>query len=167
MKAYQIMMFLLIFNLSISLISVIPITDSNGQVTYGIFKIGVDTSEEYDVTNYDAAVGAAENSLVVWRFLGATIAGIVAGAIAGAIFSLATRVPADAGVAYSVFAGTFWGIAYSALAIFWDIGAIETGSGTATHPAIMMLVFIFTGILAIVFVVGLLQLIRGGWGSYV
>jgi len=154
MKAYQIMMFLLLFNLSISLVSAL-----------NIYNIGIAiTNEDYDVEDYDAAVGAGENDKIVWRFIGATITGMVTGAIAGAVVAYLTRVPADSGVAYGIFTGTFWGITYSAVAIFWDIARVPTGGA---NVGLLMLIFIFVGIIAVIFVTGLLQLIRGGWKSYV
>jgi len=153
MKAYQIMMFLLLFNLSVSMISALS-----------IYNIGVAVDEEYDVTNYEGDVSPRESDIIAWRFLGATLTGLVTGAIAGAVVAYFTRVPADSGVAYGIFTGTFWGIAYSAIAIFWDIASVPTGGA---NLALMMLVFIFIGILGVVFAVGLLQLIRGGFKSYV
>lgn len=164
MKAYQIMMFILLINLSISLLSVIPVEDSNGNTRYGLFRIDVDIDERYNVSDYEAQPGAAEADLPVWRFLGTTLAGLVSGAIAGTIIAYLSKVPADSAIAYSIFTGTFWGITISAIAVLSSI-ALIAGGGTPTM-IIMIFIFMFTGITAIVFVVGLLQLIRGGWASY-
>ena len=50
MKAYQVMMFFLLFNLSISLLSVIPIEDSDGVTHYGLFRINVEVPEAYNIS---------------------------------------------------------------------------------------------------------------------
>jgi len=171
MKAYQIMMFLMLFNVSVSLISIVPIENPDGTYRYGIFQPGVspglkDGVDVYNVSN----VGAGElgsSDAVVWRFLGTTITALVLGMIAGAVVAYLTKVPADSAVAYSIISTEFWACSYSSLAIFWDMGKIPTGSvgGVEMNIGIMAFVYIFTAILAIIYVAWLVQLVRGGFKS--
>jgi len=164
MKAYQVMMFFLLFNLTLSLLSVIPVEDSDGVTHYGLFRIDVEIEETYNVSDNAAMEGAEEDSIPVWTFLGAPLIGIVGGAIAGTIVAYLTKVPADSAIAYSTFTGTFWGITYGGMSVLWNI-ALIAGGGTPT-AIIRIFVFIFIGIMAVIFAAGLLQLIRGGWSSY-
>ena len=141
MKAYQIMMFLLIFNLSISLVGALH-----------IYNTGVGTDEQYDIEGKDAPTLSDSffGKLLITSFLGA---------MAAAVISFATKIPADAAFAYSLFSSAFWGIAWQAIDVLTAIGQYSTG--------IWLVVGIFIILLGGVFVVGLAQLIRGGWKSYV
>lgn len=141
MKAYQMMMFLLIFNLTISLVGALHIYN---------MEFGVD--DNYDV---EGTSGTTIND----RFFGRMLITSFLGAIAATVISFATKIPADAAFAYSLFASSFWGIAWQALDVITAIGGYSTG--------IWIVVGIFIILLGGVFVVGLAQLIRGGWKSYV
>lgn len=162
MKAYQIMMFLMLFNIAISIVAVIPVKNPDN-TTRGLFEPGVSSPATYNVSVY-----RADNSRsgVVARILTVSLISLVTGAIAGAVIAYLSRVPADAAIAYSLFATTFWGMAYSALSIFWDMGKIPGTEGDV-NIGIMVFVFTFTAILAVIFAVGLIQLIRGGFKSMV
>lgn len=167
MKAYQIMMFLMLFNLSVSMIAIIPIQGpTEGNITYGIYQPAVAVNNTYNVSRIDAEAGD-DGSKVVWRFLGFTVLALIGGAIAGAIVAYLSRVPADSAVAYSIVATEFWAIAYSALAIIWDMGKIPTGSvgDVPVNIGVMMFVYAFTGILAVIWIAWIIQLIRGGFKS--
>ena len=149
MKAYQLMMFMLLFSLSISVINVLHI--------YNMESV-IDPSEvnaNYNVADYEASAGGDS---VAMRFFGDLITGVVIGAVIGGIVSYFTKVPADAAFAYSLFGGSFWGIALNALDTIWRIQPENAG--------IMVVVFIFAAALGATFVVGILQLIRGGWEAY-
>lgn len=143
MKAYEIMTFLLIFNLSISVITVLSIYD-----------VGVSVDSSYDTSQYDAS--SSQTETLAFQILSINLitftAGIVAGALVG---SWVLKIPADSGAAYGAFTGVFWGAAYNAMSIIWRIGEGQTG--------IMIIVFVFTILTGVVFFVGLMQLVRGGW----
>lgn len=146
MKAYQLMMFLLLFNICISVVSVLSIYRAP-VVTVG---------DEYDVTT-----GVTETSSTgpQVRFFGSLIVGVVTGIIAGAIISYLTNIPADAAFAYSLFGSTFWSIAYSAVASIGEIYPNNVG--------VSVVIGIFIIVLAGTFAAGIAQLIRGGWKSFV
>ena len=145
MKAYQLMMFMLLFCLSISVIDVLNIYQFNE----------VNVGSEYNTER----TGVTEPSRTTDRFFGSLLASAAIGAIAGAVVSYLTKVPADSAFAYSIFATSFWGIAYNALATIWELAPNNQGIG--------VIIVIFSIVLAGTFAVGMAQLIRGGWKSYV
>ena len=157
MKAQEIMMFLLIFNLSLSLIGALH-----------IYNLDVSVAEEkFNVSGYDAgtARGSSEGTNnLVWVLLGTSISAIAGGIIAGAMTSWLTRIPTDAGVAYGVFAGAFWGITLGASRTIWNIAYMSGLAGYNT--AILMVIFIFLGVTGVVFIYGFVQLVKGGWKGY-
>ena len=154
MKAYQIMMFMLLFSLSISVINVLHIYNIENQID------PTDQNDPAEGINYDVSdYQASSAGTVTGRFFGDLMLGIIAGVIAATITSYFTRVPADAAFAYGLFGGAFWGIAKNALGVIWRIKPGDEG--------IMIILVIFAIILSASFVVGILQMIRGGWESYV
>jgi hypothetical protein len=147
-KAYQLMMLLLLVNLSISVVNVLHIYN----MSYDVGEVG-----EYD---YSVEGGReASDTSIVNRFFNTLLISTFLGAMAGAVVSYFTRVPADAAFAYSLFASTFWGIAYNALSVIWSIQPGNLGLG--------VIIIIFSIILSGTFAAGLAQLIRGGWKSFV
>ena len=93
MKAQEIMMFLLIFNLCISLVGFLH-----------IYNLGINVNETYNVSNYDADA-STEN--IAFSLLGTTFAIVITGVVAGAMTSWLTRIPTDAGIAYGIFVTVF------------------------------------------------------------
>ena len=165
MKAYQIMMFFLLFNLVISLLAFVPIEDNDGNTRHGIFRIPTTVPTEYNATDIETSMGGTESEFNVWRFLGGiTVAGFAAMFISGAITGWIIKIPSDSAAAYSVFSGTFWGITYGGISIL--LGLAEVAGGGSPTVIIRVFVGIFIGITAVVFIVGLLQLVKGGWAAY-
>jgi len=159
-KAFNIMIFLLIFNMSISLISAIPVDrDADGVLESGIFEMGLSTNSSYDVTEYEN-VGPAD---IVVRFIATSILGIAGGIIGGAALSWVANVPADSSIAYGAFVGTFWSQTLNSFWILWNLGATRGG---IVQDIMMYFLFIFGAIIGVVFVAGMIQLVKGGWKSY-
>jgi len=148
-KAYQLMMFMLLFSLSISVVNVLHIYNMENVID----PENVDTT--YNVADYEASV---DSNAVVMRFFGDLIEGLVLGGIAATIISYFTKIPSDAAFAYGIFGGTYFGFAKNALGTIWSIQPGNEG--------IMVIVFIFAVALGAVFITGILQLIRGGWEAY-
>lgn len=143
MKAYEVMAFLLVFNLSISIIAVLS-----------IYNMGINVQSEYDVSQYEAS--AADTEKLAFRILAINLITFTAGIVAGALIgSWVLKIPADSGAAYGAFTGVFWGSCYNAMSIIWNIGEGQVG--------VMVIVFAFTLLTGVVFFVGLMQLVRGGW----
>jgi len=166
MKAYQIMMFLMLFNLSISLLSIVPVEDSDGNSHYGLFKYHVGVPSKYNVSDYDTPDNPGEAEIPIYRFLGMTLVGLVTGFVAGTVVAYLTKVPADAGMAYGAFTGTFWGMAFSSMAVLTELAFLAASGNQAAFMIAMVFVFIFGGITLVVFAAGLLQMVRGGWTSF-
>lgn len=153
MKAYEIMMFLLLVNVSLSLVGGL------GIYNFG-FTQGYDTGD--DTYNVTGTATQASDSLAS-RFLGQTILALVVGAIGGAIFAkLLGGVPSDSAVAYNIFASVYWASTLSALSILWTIVA-SIGS---VNIGVVSLLVIFIMVAGVSFVTGFLQLVRGGWGTF-
>jgi len=145
MKAYEVMAFLLVFNLSISVIA-----------TLSIYNMGVEVQpgEDYDVSQYEAS--ASDPEKLAYRVLSITLITMTAGVVAGALIgSWVLKIPADSGAAYGAFTGVFWGAFLNASSIIWNVGE--------GHVGVMIIIFIFMVLSGVVFFVGLMQLVRGGW----
>jgi hypothetical protein len=154
MKAYELMMFFLIFNVCVSLVNALDIFDTG---------VNTDTTYEYDPDEITDT--SDEETGVWWQFLGTTMLSLGTGAIAGALIGVVfLKIPADSGAAYGAFSGVFWSMAISSFAIIWSIGSIPGGG---TNLGIMIIVFLFAGLTGVIFFVGLLQLIRGPWKGMV
>jgi len=151
MKAQEIMMFLLIFNLVVSLVGGLHIYNTTTKVP-----------DEFNVSNYEPS---EDNELNVWRFLGENIIVILMGAIGGALLaSWTAKIPSDAGAAYGVFGTLFVSVMIRSSATLWRLAYLP--GATEYNIAILMLIFIFLGVTGIIFAMGLLQMIRGGWKGY-
>lgn len=149
MKAYELLLFLLIFNVCISIVSDLD-----------IFHIGIDVSSEYQ---YDEDTDTRN---MWWRFLGgSSLLTIGAGAIAGAVIGvLLTKIPSDAGAIYGAFTGAFWSSYIRVVAILWNIAGM---AGHGTNYGIMIIIFLFAGLSGLIFFAGFSQLVRGPWRGMV
>lgn len=144
MKAYEIMAFLLILNLSISMIYVLNIYDLSDPSKL---------DSDYNVSEYGAESGKED---LAFRFITINIITITSSIVAGALIgSWVLKIPADSGAAYGAFTGVFWGSAINTTSIFWQYGI--------QYEGIMIIVFMFIALMGVVFFVGLIQLVRGGW----
>ena len=103
MKAHEIMMFLLLFNLCVSLVGIL-----------NIYPFGLKTAEEYNVSEFEAQPTPNEQDSTFWLFVGTSVSALALGVIAGAMTSWLTRIPTDAGIAYSIFVTQFWNITLNA-----------------------------------------------------
>lgn len=148
MKAYHIMMFLLLFNMSVSAIGALH-----------IYNGGLTVSADYDLSDGHLE---AKGGVRVPVFFGSLMVGILTGVITGTILNYFAGVPGDASFAYGLFAGSFWGITYSAANSLFEIGRSDTDvSGVVT-----IIVGMFLVITCGTFIAGLVQMIKGGWQSF-
>ena len=153
MKIYQVMMFMLIFNVMITVVGALHIYNMDVSGTYPYdedIEIGEQTSNSDDM---------------FWIFLGGDISVIIAGAIAGALggYFLA-RVPTAQGVAYGLFGGVILDILLNTHQVL--MGIVQWIPDTTAQVGVAGLVWLFTGICGILFLIGFLQLIVGGMTSY-
>lgn len=142
MKAYQIMMFVIIFNMSLSIIGALS-----------IYEPPVSVDDTYDVNTYRTA-NAGEN--LASTLLGGTFVAVIAGAISGALIgSWVLKIPSSDGAAYGLFATLFWSSFLTASVILFRIGGESKG--------ILIAITVFLLLSGLIFVTGFMQLIRGGF----
>lgn len=131
MKAYQILMFMLIFNFSVFMIQAIPI--------YNLSLTPIWT---------DSGLLAA-----------LSITAVFASLIGGAVVSLFTRnATAMQYAMYMLFSGSFWVLYLATMRIFNGIIVTVTNQGIS-----FLLLTGVSAIIAIVFSMGLIQLVTGSW----
>ena len=117
---------------------------------------------------YDLNYGAPDPSgydeygiLTYQHFLSIT-GGIVAGAIIGMLLRVRE---ASQKIIYSTFSVIFWASFIETIQIFGNVAkSIPSASG---YVGGLVLLVVFFGIVAYVFIVGLMQMVTGGWKSYV
>lgn len=148
MKAFNVMMFLLIFNVVISLIGFLHI--------YQMGDIGA-----YNVESMATARGES----TIWFFLGQSAIILFMGAIAGAVAgAYLMKIPTSEGAAYGFF-GTLIGIIFiGSYNILWSLVRYVPKQA---QPGVAIIVGLFLGITGIMFAFGFLQLVRGGIKSMV
>ena len=144
MKAYQILMFLLIFN------SFVWVVDG-GLHIYDLDYSGLDPSETSEST--EGFFGILTS--------GSTIAALAVAIAGGALVGGMLRIQkASQGVVYGAFTAVFWFSYLQAMTILWNISESVPGAG-------IILLTVMTAVVGYVFVVGLFQMVTGGWKSYV
>ena len=138
MRAFHIMLFLMLFNLCVTLVG-----------SLNIYPTYVSTDSQYAVDNPNP-----DNS-ALYRFGGSLLIGSIGGIMAGSLISYFTKLPAAAAVAYGLFAGSFWFFMTDAFAILWRIGNGNLGISTV--------VTIFGLIAGLIFLGAMMQMVSGGW----
>ena len=147
MKAYHVMAFLLLFNLSVSLIGAVH-----------IYNMGVSVPEDFsqaDISTYEGTTGRRN---MFDNFLFAIIGGLLSGVVWGGIVSYFTKIPADKSFVYSVFVNEYIAMSWSATTVLWNIGG--------QYEGVIYLVIIFAIILCVILLAGLMQMPIGGWKAY-
>lgn len=147
MKAVHIMLFLLLFNLSISIVG-----------TLNIYNLGVDVPEDFrqgSVESYESTTGRRDIRL---EFFVIVAESLIFGMVAGSIMTYFTKIPADKAYVYSVFFSSYWAMAWSSSSILWNLGSDNLGVQT--------IVVVFAIVLVVMFMIGVMQMPVGGWKSY-
>ena len=156
MRAYHIMMFLLVFNLMIWAVD----------TGLGIYDIDFSGGDDYNPENVQEAADAKGTDYTSHGLL-ATIAGtsiiLIAGTlVAGAIIGNILRIEkASQAYVYGAFTAVFWTSYLSAAGVLWSMTTTLSGAYGA-----WVVLMIITAVIAYVFVVGLFQMVTGGWKSY-
>jgi hypothetical protein len=140
MKAYHVMMFLLLFNLSISAINALSIYPSWG-VTPG----------------YDAPTSTGSSAF--YSLAGPILSAFVGGVIMASFIRVFTRIPSAAAYVYSIFGGFFIGFTINSMRVLWSLAP--------DNLAMLIVLGIFGMVTGIVFVAGMMQIVGGGWGGIV
>jgi len=149
MKAMEAMLYLFIFNLIVIIITGLGIFDitmstgAQGYVSYNVLLSG------------DADIGTMFYlTWEIWSFLGF-------GAVGGALASvLNIKVKASSAAAYSAFGGLLTAVFVKSVVLF---GTITSNiSDEHARGAVLVIVSIFLMISGIMFIIGYIQLVRGG-----
>ena len=154
MKAYHVMMFLLIFNVMLWIITIgLGLYNLGYQLDYDI------EDDDYGTVNETTKMQRKQNALL-WRLTGQTIfmavTAILAGAVIGSFFNIQR---ASQAYVYGAITSVFWTTYGSTFSVFYTI--------SSSVPGGIIILILFTAIIAYVFLVGLFQMVTGGWKSYV
>ena len=146
MKALDIMIFLLIFNVMVSVVGALS-----------IWNTGLDTGET------DLQAGNVESNVNLYMFIGTLGSVMIGAAIVGAFIGVIARRPLAEGAAYGFFAGLITIVFASSWGILTSI--IEVVPPGA-QQGVSIVVGLFLAITGLMFAIGFMQLIRGGVESY-
>ena len=151
MKAYHIMMFLLLFNLFFWTVT----------AGMGLFDIGIGTDAGFDLSD------EAENPtnigmgiigvFTLFHDVASSMIGLGIAIASGAMIGYLTAGQGAAGLVYGLFGYFFWSATSHTFTVLYNI---SNASGTVLYVLI-----IFGMIIGIVFAVGLFQMVTGGWKS--
>jgi len=145
-KALHVMLFLLLFNLSVSIVGGLH-----------IYNMGVDPGE-FTKGNIETYQTASARQDVFANFFITALESLIVGIISGSIVSYFTRIPADKAYVYSIFFSTYFWMGWNSTSIIWSVGSGNQG--------VQMIVIIFSIILIILFMIAIMQMPVGGWKSY-
>lgn len=155
MNFFRIMVFLILINVSVSIISALGIYQSTTDYN-------VDT--KYDLENIEPTVVSHNPGAIFWRFFGHSISSLVIGGIAGAAIALIGQVPADRSIAYSAFSTFFLQSTFVTIGVLSNLAQEAESFGAAF--AVNVIIALFIGIAGVSAVAFFMQLITSGWESY-
>jgi len=147
MNAYKIMLFIIIFNISVSAVTTLNIYSSAGNVH---------PSEDFSSTGYSGVQAVMD--FVGWDLF----ASFITGAIAGVFLAYGLKVPGDSAFVYSTFSTFYLIKMQDALQIFWDMGS---SADSSVQLAILISCTIFTFIAVIALLSFIMQLVKGPWAT--
>ena len=139
------MMFLLIFNVTISIVGGL-----------NIYHMGIGVENQYDIENV-----RMENGM--YMFIGDAMAIMITFAIGGAILGAIARRPLSESAAYSFFAGLITTVFVTSYRV---LGTIANTVPAEAQLGVNVILGLFMGIMGIIFALGFMQMIRGGVESY-
>jgi len=147
MKAIQAMLYLLIFNMVISIIAGL-----------NIFNIAEGAYSYSQLFSGDASVGTV--FFLIPGLWGVLSFGAISGAVAGV---LNLKIRTSSAAAYGAFAGLLTDVFIRSIAIFSSIANNVTN--TLARNSLWAVIAIFLGVTGVMFFIGYIQLIRGGLES--
>lgn len=145
MKALNIMLFLLIFNVCISLVGAM-----------NIYHMGIGVESQYDAEHVNAEAG-------MYMFAGDAVSIMITFAIGGAILGAIARRPLSESAAYSFFAGLITTVFVTSYRVLSGIIMVVPSDA---QFGVTVVVGLFLGITGLMFALGFMQMIRGGVESY-
>jgi len=164
MKAADILMYLLVFNLVLWLLGGIGFNLYN----LGRYKTGIDTSSLNQSSDFSASedvTSRAEQFII--DIAGIGIAGAVGAIVGAALLGYLLKAQTSSqGIVYGFFSGVFWFSYLKTIQVFYSIFAVISVGVSIKLSIFMTVFFIFTGISAWVFLFGIMQMVTGGWRYY-
>lgn len=171
MKLFQIMFFLLIFNVAISITGSLHIYNMgmSGQVPTGENSPPL-TGQDSDgdgISDIDEGLtnpNVADDGLVgLWLFVGGSAGMLIFGTISGAVIGRLAGIPTSESIAYSFFGTLITLIFTSTTQVLWSM---TTWLPSEAQLGAQVIIGLFLGVSGLLCVFGYLQLIRGGFGGY-
>jgi len=161
MKAADILMYLLIFNLVIWLLGGYGLNIYN----LGNYKTGINTGS---LNQSQQFTGSEDVGSRVVAFLSdiagigfiAFIIAVSSSAVMGYLFA---ALPTPQGLVYGAFSGLFWGSFIKTSQVFFNIFASFKADPTVKVTIFISVFFIFLGVSVFVFIFGFMQMVTGGW----
>ena len=154
MKAYHIMMFLLLFNMVFWVIT----------TGIGIYNVGVSTDPGFDIssqaedpTSIDKTLGII-GIFTMFHSIGLSMVAIGVAIAGGAMIGYLTAGQGAQGVVYGLFGYFFWGAMSNTMLVFYNL---SNAAG-----AVLYVIIIFAMIVSVIFVAGLFQMVTGGWKAH-
>jgi len=145
LKAIDVMLFLLIFNVTISIVGGL-----------NIYHMGIGVENQYDIENVTVGNG-------MYMFIGDAMTIMITFAIGGAILGAIARRPLSESAAYSFFASLITTVFVTSYRV---LGTIANAVPTEAQLGVNVILGLFMGIRGIIFALGFMQMIRGGIESY-
>jgi len=161
MKAADILMWLLIFNLVLWLLGGYGLNLYNLHaytpgINVGALNGSAPTTGTLGIDSRALAFLSDVGGVAFLAFIGILVSTALTG-----YFKVPLSTPQ--GAVYGAFSGLFWGSYIKTTQVFYDIFAFFKISATVKITLFSSVFLIFTGICAFVFIFGLMQMVTGGW----
>lgn len=156
MKAYEILMFLLIFNLVLWLLGGYGLNLYN----VGVYGNKTGLKEGTDILERQSPLTTTDIGIAfLWEISGVAFLTIITGTVSLAIAGYLLRaIPTPQSIIYFLFSGLFWTSYLKTIQVFFNI--------SKGFPFIFFIILlVFTAITIYTFISGFSQMVAGSWGS--
>jgi len=161
MKAADILMYLLVFNLVLWLLGGIGFNLYN----LSSYKTSIETqslNQTNQITTTEEVKSRADQFIL--DVAGTTIAGIIGAVVGAAIMGYLLQAKTSSqGIVYGFFGGVFWSSYGKTVQVFYSIFSVFSIDYGIKITLFMTIFIIFTAISVWVFAFGIMQMVTGGW----
>ena len=164
MKLFQIMMFLLIFNIAITVVGALHIY--NLEINGEIISSSSDVNNTSSVSLTELGSPSTDIYVLIGQWAVAPLIAMGIGALAGNLFGAASSIARSLtaeGAAYGLFGGIIFVVFLNSYKILWRIVEIVP---EPYRLGVSWIVGMFLGISGILIAVGYIQLVRGSMSTY-
>jgi len=152
MKAYHVMLFMLLFNMMFWVIT----------AGIGIYNIEYNTDPGFNLSGQvDNPATIGTGILGIFTLFNnpvLTIIGLSLAIAGGAMVGIFTAGQGAQGIVYGLFGYFFWSSFSNTLTVFWNLSSANVG--------ILYVVVPFAMVIGVIFAVGLFQMVTGGFKSH-